>query len=759
MKKHLACRLAVEALETRWLPSTTPIFLGPPDPVDPPDWLQVESEPNDNLADANALELRVQPIFWAMGPQGPGSETAGSGFMAPWFPWSAGWLGADLTGSLDNTDSGADVDCVTFKTDAALKITVSLEGDAAAAGATIELLDADGNVLSTAQFESSGVEDEFAFATLGYYTAAGGSFYIRVGSAADAAPAAAGSYTLHVSVAPDPWEEHEPNDSIDSANAILMSPGWPYLSGGGEAIGVVNAASDGGAANAMMMPIWWRPGVQHGYVFGTIDSSRIDASTLAVSDQDFFSFDIDGNHTFQVTLFGGLAENGGRITLYDANGQELASDLDPSDGLSLGGTTGDGGTFFVRVDQPVSGSDSAGNDYYLNVDSQRIVNPVEGPDETEPNDTIDQANDLWLSDLGFGDDSQISLRTGSALGIVGGPSQDQDVFRFDVRAGEHVQVGLDGFVCDDQGGIYSSLSAWKAAAHVKVKRGLGLASLLQRFPDLSAGAVTVTIVDADGNKIGTSSDTGEGPGGVVFDAPADGAYFAVVTAPVKGNTDLLHYRLSVFAQGTTGDDAAPGFVKVLRTGQSFDFRDASGDRVHVGFQGLGTATLTFTGTRANGSDIASVVINGAASGNLTIQTKGQAEVGRVVVHSLKRRTRLASSFGQIRIDGDLGALQCDAAVSKITIKGALGALAAAGQHIGQLKAATLDAGLCVSAGVRTMQVQTDISAAAVQAFASWGAETDGQGANLPVLRLPWPSEFAQDMLTAFVGMLEGKRQK
>src|SRR6185369_4580597 len=138
---------------------------------------------------------------------------------------------------------------------------------------------------------------------------------------------------------------------------------------------------------------------------------------------------------------GGLAGNGGRITLYDANHQELVSDDDSSDGLTLDWTVTQDGAFYVRVDQPVPGD--AGTDYKVDVKISEIVDPIQGPDEHEPNNSISQANDLALEDL-CSDDSGLSLRFGSAVGIAGGPSGDQDAYRFNVTAGEHVVVGING---------------------------------------------------------------------------------------------------------------------------------------------------------------------------------------------------------------------------------------------------------------------------------------------------------------------------
>src|SRR5262249_43291480 len=142
----------------------------------------------------------------------------------------------------------------------------------------------------------------------------------------------------------------------------------------------------------------------------------------------------------------------------------------------------------------------------LDVTRKPSVNPVQGPDEQEPNDSFDQANPLALQDLLPDDGSGMTLRSGSALGICGGPTNDQDFFQFAVKAGEHVQVGVDGFVCDPQGGVFASVQDWIKANHIRVPKGVSLSGLLQNYPDVATGMVQLTVFDSQGNAIGKSSD-------------------------------------------------------------------------------------------------------------------------------------------------------------------------------------------------------------------------------------------------------------
>jgi hypothetical protein len=59
--------------------------------------------------------------------------------------------------------------------------------------------------------------------------------------------------------------------------------------------------------------------------------------------------------------------------------------------------------------------------------------------------------------------------------------------------------------------------------------GITLPGLLKANPAMQTGALLLTIYDSQGNQIGISADGGYGPGGVAFDAPANGTYFAQIS--------------------------------------------------------------------------------------------------------------------------------------------------------------------------------------------------------------------------------------
>lgn len=611
-----------------------------------------EHETNDTLAQANALQL--YPVFWVYLAAPLSPEVYRVADVAPDFapyPWFGAQQYANVSGNLDNTEQTSDVDVFSFSSPAARKITLTLDGDAATAGAVVELLDEKGNVIATGQ-------------NVSYYTSAGGSFYARVQSAADAKPAAAGAYNLHVSVVTDPYEEHEPNDSFDTANPIVS---WWYYPG---PIPLLSAAD--AAANVIARPIYWNPNLA-GYITGQIDSA---------DDQDFFSIPVSDHQSLHVALTGDLSGSDGRITLYDANHQELATDDDGSDGLTIDWTVHDAGTFYLRVDRPKadSNADAASNQYRVDVTSSRIIEPYQGPDEYEPNNDTTTANYIGLYDATPAGSTAMTLRTGAALGIAGGPTNDKDYFQFYLRAGEHVHVGAR---------------------------------------ELGAGGVQLTVFDANGKEIGSSAPDADG---VVFDVPADGTYYALVSAVPTASDALVNYRLCVSAtSGSASSDDPDAYVMTLGPGQTFDFTDASGDAVHLAYKGYhGTATITFTGAQADGSDIASVVINGCGRGRFFVQTAGSAQVGKVIVLGRQHRNRVVGLVSQIYIDGNLGSLTSDAHIGKLKVSGLLGDIAAPGKHIARVTADTFDTTLACVAKIRHLHVEHDALAAAIEAFLAVG---------------------------------------
>jgi len=653
-----------------------------------------EHEPNDSPAQANPIQLHP-PWFliYADAPPPLALSTTGPTGIAAVMPIAYQWYYNQQSGSISgNLDGTADVDYYSFSAAAGRKITVSISGVNVIRGAAIELLDADGNVLATATShppQDGEVSTLEYWTSLDYYTTDGGQFFVRVTLADGAAASGPSDYTVDVSVAPDPFEEHEPNDGFDTANPILL-PSYPWYA-------PLQPVSTAGAAIAF--PIW-PSGELHGFISGQIDTGG------AASDQDFFSFSVDANHTIHIELTGGLAGNGGRITLYDANQQELVSDADASDGLTLDWTATDGGTFYVRVDQPTPGGDAT--DYQVNVTASPVVNPIQGPDEQEPNDTFDQSNPLPMEDL-YPDDPGLSLRFGSVEGIAGGPTNDQDAYHFDASFGEHVVVGINGLICDASGDVFDSIRDFFNGQGLHVPKDATLDSILGRFPDLQLGTAIVTVYNSAGDVLASSSDDGGHPGVAEFDVPADGTYYAVVTVITPTGNELVNYRLSGLVRGfgvypDPGEAPTREAQAALLPGEKFSFVDANGDTVNLSYKGKsGIVYITFTGSEIDGSDIAAITVDGARAGNLVVQTDGSAEVGAVEIFNSRR-------FGKVRIDGNLGYLSSDTNLSKLVVQGVLGEVSAAGHVISQLKADTFDSALAIVKRIGDLNVNNDPNA-------------------------------------------------
>ncbi|MCS7045600.1 MAG: PPC domain-containing protein [Gemmataceae bacterium] len=649
-----------------------------------------EHEPNDTLADANPIEITSTPLFWLMGVMVPADE---AGFFAPPWPWQHFVESGNINGNLDPRDGGIDVDCFRFESGANRIITVSIQGDAVTAGAVVELLDADGNVLAVAQNAAVG-DDDFAWITaaIDYFTQGGGTFYVRVSPGLDGA--ATGYYWIEVYLTTDPFREKEPNNDFDSANPVelVRLPELVYpLAATFAAVGPI---LDPGAATELIGPGcgWFGqrlPKFSIGHANGDLNGS---ATAGPFADVDYFTFYVPAPSTLRLDLAGPLAEHGGRITLYDADHNQLAVGL----GLwpSVTWSTTAAGTFFVRIDSESVSDAAAKTDYHLTITATPLPTPTQGPDETEPNDTLDQADLLPLFDRCFGPATR-SFRTGSALGIAGGEQGDVDVYRFDVRAGEQVNVTLDSLGFDHGG-----------------NPGRPVLARLQIAP------VSVTILDAAGNVVGTATDLGTGLARVSFQADDDGTYYAVVTVNNAAPTGLLRYRLAVLVSGGAhpefvtaafAQDRDPPFVHTLKPGESFTFTDAGGDRVKISWKGgKGIATVTFTGSQADGSDIASIVLDQVKGGTLRVQTKGHAQVGAVTVHGQQLR-RGSARVGEIKIDGDLGGFTSNADVGALLVKGTLGGVAAPTRNFGRIKAGTGDSGLIITNGVRKLNVANDFA--------------------------------------------------
>ncbi len=802
-------RPQVEALEDRLAPSTVPLTTFttfPPTPT------QTETEPNDSPGQANPIDLRQVFPLYITGVYPNVFQSAFAGGIA---------------GNLDN--STADTDYFRFDSAAHMMITLNFSGDAVSNGGVLQLLDADGNVIAVGSLTATSMlpnADAIPTKTLSFFTARGGTFYVRIGSAVDATGPAVGAYQLGVNVRQDSFVEHEPNDKPADANPILMTPvdfSYPLRQ---EAIGSIRGrlagsdvdyfslhreahrsiflsffgtAKNSGASmqlldadgrvlatthgpqftyftrtggtfyvriagadasvsgdysvsagilidpnqerepndtfdeanpielsypfgrpyffvtNAPIDPLvgipevsWFGPTdlTLRGFING--DLAQHDDGGL---DSDSFTFTLPGSRDIHLDLIGNLTGKGGHITLFDSEHKQLATGKD-----SLIWSTKLAGTFFIRIDRTTSDdADAATTDYRLSVNAK--VPATQGRDEQEPNDTREQANPIFLYPTSLEVYTGLTRRTGAAQGVAGGPTKDQDFFQFDIKAGERVHVGVDGFVRGPAGELYASISEWLKANQLRAA-SLSLPALLKAFPGLQVGQVHFTVFNSAGRVIGSSGDSGSGPGGVTFVAPADGTYYVRVTASAAS---LVPYRLSVHAGASP---AVQAFVKVLRAGQTFEFTDAGGNQVLVTYQGnpsnllrrfgvpdTSSVTITFTGTQANGSHIASIVVNNADGGNLLIQSAGAAQVGTITIHGKRILGRVIGTFGNVTIDGNLGALISDANIHSVSVTGTLGSISAPARKIGLVKAMSLDTAL-VHAVVTKLQVQFDPNAEA-----------------------------------------------
>src|SRR5262245_16981683 len=139
-------KLAVETLEDRTAPAvfTTNAGSSVESYMILPVAEQLEREPNNTLAQANPIILHAEESLL------PNAD----------YVW---WYGPPKSGLMLGSLSANDVDFYQFTSDAQRQITVQLSG-AAASGATIQLLNANGKVLVSG---NNG--------TFNYYTTAGGT--------------------------------------------------------------------------------------------------------------------------------------------------------------------------------------------------------------------------------------------------------------------------------------------------------------------------------------------------------------------------------------------------------------------------------------------------------------------------------------------------------------------------------------------------------------------------------------------------------
>jgi len=567
-----------------------------------------------------------------------------------------------------------------------------------------------------------------------------GTYFALVSPTLDVTDGALQHYTLQVNTAPsgsppsgvEGPDEHEPNDTLDQANELALED-LP-----------IGACS-----------IELRAGDIQGIAGGP------------TGDQDFFQFAIQAGDHVNVSLGHGVLDGRGvlqvgpvEVVVYDWEGNELGrtsllTGLEPVEFDAAADSV-----YFARVAVNADvaaaypGLDATAlASYRLELLARRAAVPVtseiEGPDEHEPNDTFDEANPIELLSLPTFAPG-IELRGGGAGGIAGGPTLDQDVFSFVVQAGEHVTVDVQGLLFDYGTGIARPIEHWRAANRPHQFDGeLGtrdaedtplvddatdenidrITHILRRHPDLSFGAVDVVVFDANGNEVGRNSSTDASA--VSLDAAEDGNYYAVVsvTSDVPGDRPV-HYRLGVLARRSFDPELLPdpsdaghgnGNVEpeviVLGAGRTFRYTDSSGDQVQIVFRGRGgNATITFTGSTADGSDIASVEIASVRrGGSLSIQSSGDAEVGSIEIHAAavpgarRRGGSNNSGFGTIRVDGNVGMVSSDINIRSLVVDGVLGEIYAPRRQITELRAGTFDAALSSVGSILSLRVEEDVA--------------------------------------------------
>jgi hypothetical protein len=706
----------------------------------------VEHEPNDTPEQANPIAFQgrgcgefcivatgnTDPGDGAMdlgAPDRPGHDHISPTIFPP--PWADDRAHGFIEGSIAARPEGTDTDYFSFDTAAERRIGVHVEG-----AALPVLLDSAGNELATGEgldFDDDGVADA---AVLSYYSRTGGEFLVRlegIGTIAEDQ-----NYRIDVNISSEPNLEHEPNNTADTANDIVFQSGFGWdcerICPLADAAGVV--------AN--------RPGrvpPVHGFISGQIDSGATGSA-----DVDFFRVEVPAERDLVAALHGPLGQNGGQITVFDAGGNELGGSGE--DG-AVRVPAIEGGVFFIRVDQqaelnvdplicdPTTGDpnlNSAGiiaepcdggpeiNSYTVDVTLERHVNPAQGADEHEPNDAFETASVVRLEPLPVFAPG-LELRAGSSRAIAGGPGDDVDVFQIDARAGEHLNVGIEGA---GKGG---------RPAHI-------------RQADLLDSTLALIVYDAAGNEIGRSGTAETDSVAVVFDAETDGTYFARVEVVSEGDA-FVNYRLGVFAQkqyvrppveppiddgppiddepveGDPGEGDGVQFARPmemeLEPGDSYQFTDATGDVVRVAYHGRGgAATIRFTGSDADGSDISSVVVEGArARGRVVVRSVGSAEVGSVEIHGRR--------FGRVVVDGNLGSLISNVNLRAIDVDGVLGALDADGHEVRKLRAGVFDAELARVDHVRDLQVEQHVLDALFERFQPWNDDADQEEGDLAVV--------------------------
>jgi hypothetical protein len=250
--------------------------------------------------------------------------------------------------------------------------------------------------------------------------------------------------------------------------------------------------------------------------------------------------------------------------------------------------------------------------------------------------------------------------------------------------------------------------------------------ILARHPALRLGQFDVTVYDSAGNEVGTSGRTGT----VSFNATADATYFALVKPRASASADYPgHYRLGVLARSRyvapTPVNGA-GAVIVLGARRMFTYTDSSGDRVQLSLAGRkGQATVTFSDSTPDGSDIASVEIVGVSKGgSFTVQTDGSAEVGSITIRASgtvngRRGNVRSGNFDAVQVAGNVGIVSSQMNLNSLVVAGMLGDLTAPGSQVRQLRAAIFDSAMADVGSIRTMAIEKDTAQSLVEQFLPW----------------------------------------
>jgi hypothetical protein len=365
-------------------------------------------------------------------------------------------------------------------------------------------------------------------------------------------------------------------------------------------------------------------------------------------------------------------------------------------------------------------------------------NPLQGPDEAEPNDELEEATPIELQQFPTFAPG-VELFGADIEGIGGGATGDQDAYSFELLAGQHVDIGVTSRVIDnDTGETFESIDEWIAA------RGLNsygdapdiaylggtplfneatgesidrLTYILANHPELTAASMHVAIYVPAGNEVASSENWFES-GTVFFDAESDGTYYALVSVNSDASSsDPVEYHMGILAQSgfsmewVLRGNAEPPQVITLKPGDTFEFTDSDGDEVEISFDGRGgRAEITFTGGGPDGSDIALVEISGVRRGgnlSITADDHGSADVGSVSIENGARGSRRSRGFGRVEIDGNLGSFSSDVSVRALVVDGLLGEVQAASAAFGRLTAEAFDLGMSDIGSIGELSVDED----------------------------------------------------